>query len=158
MTDFSCDPIVNIFLSNLGSDNGSITIDVWNDLCTLVGSHDSMDGCKLGLNLIQDSIKLISSNYVQKRMISGETFYSLINREYVSVIGKFVRGVCLGLVERWAESISMDTADHSAGIGSRCFCCPHTLTLITHSHVLLTLTPLTYLHLSLTNLPHPHSG
>lgn len=100
----------------IGSNNGSIATDVWDDLCTLVGSHDTMSGCKLSLNLIQDSIKLMSSNYVQKRIISGETFYTLINREYVPVIGKFVRGLCLGLVERWAESVSMETADHSAGM------------------------------------------
>ncbi len=99
----------------IGSDNGSITIDVWNDLCTLVGSHDTLNGCNLSLNLIRDSIKLLSSNYVQKRMISGESLYSLLIKEYVPVIGNFIRGLCLGLVERWVEAVSMETADHCAG-------------------------------------------
>ena len=99
----------------IGSDNGSITIDVWNDLCTLVGSHDTLNGCNLSLNLIRDSIKLLSPNYVQKRMISGESLYSLLIKEYVPVIGNFIRGLCLGLVERWVEAVSMETADHCAG-------------------------------------------
>ena len=102
----------------IGTDNGSITVNIWNDLCTLIGSHDQMSGCKLGLQQIQDSIKLLSSNYVQLRMTSEQTLYSLLVSKYVPVIGGFVRGLCQGVIERWAEAVSMETEDCSEGVFS----------------------------------------
>ena len=98
-----------------GTDNGSIAADTWCDLCTVIGSHDQLGGCKLGLKQIQDSVKVLTSNYIEKRTSSGSTVYTLLINGYVPLIGKFIRQLCLALVESWADAIAMDTIKHKEG-------------------------------------------
>ena len=49
-------------------------------------------------------------------MTSEQTLYSLLVSKYVPVIGGFIRGLCRGAVERWAEAVSMETEGYSEGV------------------------------------------
>ncbi len=47
--------------------------------------------------------------------MSEETLYSIVAWDYVDHLGQFLRQLCLGLVEKWAESVAMDAVKPPEG-------------------------------------------
>ena len=112
--------IMNIFLffsliHNPGTDNANIILGSWSDLCKIICSSDSPDSCKLGLDQAEESIKLLSSHYLGLRTASEQTLYSIIFREYVPLIGKFIELLCIAVAANWRNAVAEETAKPTEG-------------------------------------------
>ena len=73
------------------------------------------DHTHLGLKQLQETARLLSQHYLELRTTSMQTLFSLINKEYVPFISKFIHQLCLAMVAKWAESISMGTTAFAEG-------------------------------------------
>ena len=82
----------------------------WSDLCRIVCSSSSPESCKLGLQQTGESLQLLSSHYLELRCASEQTLYSLLSKEYVPLIGKFIELLCIAMVTKWNKAIAEDTA------------------------------------------------
>lgn len=98
-----------------GTDNANMILTSWSDLCQIVCSSSSPDSCKLGLQQAGESLQLLSSHYLELRCASEQTLYSLLSKEYVPLIGKFIEMLCVAVVTKWKKAIAEDTAKPTEG-------------------------------------------
>ena len=98
-----------------GTDNANVILSSWSDLCQIVCSSSSPESCKLGLQQATESLQLLSSHYLELRCASEQTLYSLLSKEYVPLIGKFIEMLCIAVVTKWKKAIAEDTAKPTAG-------------------------------------------
>ena len=100
-----------------GTDSSNIIPVSWSDLCLVISPKDHPgEGCRLGLHEVQESARLLSQHYLEKRTSSGQTLYSLIAWEYIPLVGQFLHLLCQALVSMWADNVAMDAAKPSAGM------------------------------------------
>ena len=109
------DPCTHIHTHTTGTDNANIVVSSWVDLCRFLGSPEHPEECKLGLQPISESLNFLSSHFHELRSTSGQSVYSLINKEYVPVISQFINSLCVAMVTKWMEAISMGTAKSEEG-------------------------------------------
>ena len=98
-----------------GTDNANVILTSWNDLCKIVCSDSSPELCKLGLQQARESLQLLSSHYLELRCASEQTLYSLLSKEYVPLIGKFIELLCIAVATKWKKAIAEDTAKPTEG-------------------------------------------
>ena len=53
---------------------------------------------------------------MRKRTVTRETLYSQVSWDYIPELGQFLSTVCITLVYKWEESISMGTTSHQEGM------------------------------------------
>ena len=87
----------------------------WSDLCKIVCSDTSPDSCKLGLQQAGESLQLLATHYLELRYASEQTLYSLLSKEYIPLIGKFIELLCIAVATKWKKAIAEDTAKPSEG-------------------------------------------
>ena len=97
-------------LSTTGTDNANIILGVWTDLCQLISSRDSPLPCRLGLQQTRESLNVLSSHYLELRGASEQTLYSIISKEYVPLVGKFIEFLCIAMAMKWKNAIAEETA------------------------------------------------
>ena len=119
--DDSCPFFPLILIHNPGTDNANIILSSWLDLCKIICSGDSLDSCRLGLDQAKESIKVLSSHYLGLRTASEQTLYSLIFREYVPLVGKFIELLCIVVAANWMNAIAEGTAKPPEGKQLRLF-------------------------------------
>ena len=98
-----------------GTDNANVILTSWTDLCQIVCSTPSPESCKLGLQQAGESLQLLSSHYLELRSASEQTLYSLLSKEYVPLIGKFIELLCIAVATKWKKAIAEDTAKPTEG-------------------------------------------
>ena len=59
----------------IATDNGTVIPGSWTDFCQVLGPQDQPEKCRLGLQFIQESIRLLSSHYLDKRTGTGMYMY-----------------------------------------------------------------------------------
>jgi hypothetical protein len=92
-----------------------VILTSWSDICQIVCSSSSPESCKLGLQQAGESLQLLSSHYLELRCASEQTLYSLLSREYIPLIGKFIELLCIAVVTKWKKAIAEDTAKPTEG-------------------------------------------
>lgn len=103
------------FSSHSGTDNANVILTSWSDLCHIVCSTSSPESCKLGLQQVGESLQLLSAHYLELRCASEQTLYSLLSKEYVPLIGKFIELLCIAVANKWKKAIAEDTAKPTEG-------------------------------------------
>ena len=103
------------YFFGLGTDNANIILSSWNDLCQTVCTDSSPESCKLGLQQARESLQLLASHYLELRSASEQTLYSLLSKEYVPLIGKFIELLCIAVVTKLKKAIAEDTSKPTEG-------------------------------------------
>ncbi len=105
-----------------GTQSGKICVDVWSDLCQIISSPQQPHASNLGLQLIHQSLEMLTHAYQSLKVTNKNTLYSILPAEYISPIQLFIRKLCFGLVSKWAEDVSMETSKYSQGTYYVCVC------------------------------------
>ncbi|XP_019856290.1 PREDICTED: ectopic P granules protein 5 homolog [Amphimedon queenslandica] len=93
-----------------GTDTGGISPRCWEELSkvTTPSLSTEYDSCRLGLQLLQESLQHLSNFYTQKRFYTKETIYELVTSDYVSHILQFIVMLCTSLINKLLTSVELE--------------------------------------------------
>ena len=98
-----------------GTENSTICVNVWSDLRRTITSPETPKSSSLGLQLIHESLDLLTRTYQTARLYSSDSLYSVVSSNYIPLIGQYLKQICLGMVSRWADDITMNSAEYTEG-------------------------------------------